>query len=135
MKINNYPEYEVLMDGVVIGARKKKLKPDLNSGSYERITLCKFGITKRVFVHRLVAEHYVPNPYDYKYVNHIDGNRRNNRANNLEWCTSSYNVIDGWKRGRIHFTKTGCRETCNDYPVREYSQVAGSAQPAKAVMI
>ena len=100
MEVYNYPKYQVHKTGVVIGARGKALKPDLNSGGYERVSLSKDGVVERVFVHRLVAEHFVPNPEEHRYVNHIDGDRRNNCADNLEWCSASYNVLDGWRRGR-----------------------------------
>lgn len=110
VEVNEYPSYLVSNFGYVIGARGKVLLEDTNSVGYKRITLCKGGVPYRVFVHRLVAEHFVPNPDGFKYVNHIDGDRTNNEASNLEWCTASYNVTDGWKRGRIHFA-TGKRAT------------------------
>lgn len=42
-------------------------------------------------LHRLVAMAFVPNPNNYKEINHIDGNKANNCANNLQWCTRAYN--------------------------------------------
>lgn len=51
-------------------------------------------------VHRLVAEIFIPNPNNYPVVNHIDNNPRNNCANNLEWCTQSYNVKHAYNCGR-----------------------------------
>jgi len=40
---------------------------------------------ERVFVHRIVAEAFIQNPHDYKYIKHKDGNRLNNNVQNLEW--------------------------------------------------
>lgn len=42
-------------------------------------------------LHRLVAKAFVPNPNNYKEINHIDGNKANNCANNLQWCTRAFN--------------------------------------------
>lgn len=69
------------------------LKPS-RSGSYRHIEL-RYGVNKNVLIHRLVAEAFVPNPNNYSYVNHIDENKENNRADNLEWCTAKYNIHYG----------------------------------------
>lgn len=51
------------------------------------VRLTKDGIHyQTVEVKYLVAQSFVPNPNNYKYVRHIDGNKENNRADNLEWC-------------------------------------------------
>ena len=61
---------------------------------------------KTVTVHRLVAEAFVENPLpnEYKYINHKDENKRNNKADNLEWCTAKYNLAYG-KSAPIHNLK------------------------------
>ena len=61
---------------------------------------------KTVTVHRLVAETFVENPFpnEYKYINHKDENKRNNKADNLEWCTAKYNLTYG-KSAPIHNLK------------------------------
>ena len=56
MKISGYENYEVLENGIVIGARGYPLKRDLNSCGYERVTLSKDGKPCRRFVHQLVDQ-------------------------------------------------------------------------------
>lgn len=99
MKVRDYPLYEIYEDGTVMGARGLPLKPDVNSTGYLRVSLCKDGRVKRVFIHRLVAEHFLEQR-EGCVVNHKDGNRKNNHVSNLEWVTMSENVKDGWRRGR-----------------------------------
>lgn len=54
---------------------------------------------KEYLVHRLVALLFVPNPYFYKEINHKDGNKKNNCADNLEWCTRSENMKHAFATG------------------------------------
>lgn len=77
----------------------RKLKQHLNNAGYLKVQLSyKYkSIPKRV--HRLVAEAFIPNPNNYKCVNHIDGNKLNNNVDNLEWCTYSYNTKHAFKNG------------------------------------
>lgn len=75
------------------------LKPHI-SRMYEYVGICKKGSPPRTEpIHRLVAKAFVPNPNNFKEVNHIDENKLNNRADNLEWCTRQYNM--SYKTARL----------------------------------
>lgn len=80
----------------VTGIRKftgKLLKTDPTKDNHLRVTLSNGGIKKRIFVHRLVAECFIPNPLNLPIINHIDEDPTNNYYKNLEWCTNQYNIV------------------------------------------
>ena len=60
---------------------------------YFHLNLKRLGVSKTHFVHRLVAQAFVPNPNGEKTVNHIDGVKKNNRPENLEWASSAENNL------------------------------------------
>lgn len=74
-----------------------------NRGGYLKLKLYDKGKIKYESVHRLVAKMFIPNPYNLPQVNHIDGNKKNNNIDNLEW-------ID-MKGNNIHAIKTGLNKT------------------------
>lgn len=90
--------YEVDIYGNVYSAittnsrRKGILKPEKKNG-YLSVNLYKNGKQKHCYIHRIVAEAFIPNPHNLRYVNHIDCNKHNNAVSNLEWCTQSENVM------------------------------------------
>lgn len=89
-----------------------------NKRGYFVITLCCNNGKKNIMVHRLVADAFIPNPNNYPCVNHIDENKSNNSASNLEWCTYKYNCNYGTRNARIS-EKTRSRMIGNN--VRGYA--------------
>lgn len=77
-------------NGHVSNYKEKTLNPEITKG-YKRVTLSSSNIQKRFQVHRLVTVVFIPNPDNKPCVNHIDGDKINNNACNLEWCTYSEN--------------------------------------------
>ena len=74
-------------------------KPKITRDGYYESTLVKDGKPKCIRTHRLVAQAFCENPENKAEVNHIDGNKLNNHADNLEWCTSSENQKHAYKLG------------------------------------
>ena len=62
-----------------------------NGTGYLKVVLSKNNKTKQHLIHRLVAAAFVDNPDGFEFVNHKDENKKNNAADNLEWCDKSYN--------------------------------------------
>lgn len=77
------------------GVKERILKSNIQNCGYEYVVLAMNGKFKTKNIHRLVAEIFIPNPNNYKEINHIDENKHNNNVNNLEWCTRSYNASYG----------------------------------------
>ena len=78
------------------------LKQHINiKGGYYYVCLLKNGKHKNYYVHRLVAQAFIPNPNNLPQVNHKDENKTNNNVDNLEWCTNEYNHNYGTINERI----------------------------------
>lgn len=83
---------------------------------YVLVALCRDGEKNHIQVHRLVAEAFIPNPKNLPCVNHKDENPSNNRADNLEWCTSEYNFQYSIERnGRMR----GCEKQEYANPIKQ----------------
>ena len=82
--------------------KERILKQAANRGGYLLVSLCKgCGKQKTHKVHRLVCEAFHKNPKNKPCVNHIDENKANNVASNLEWCTAKENCKHGTRSARV----------------------------------
>lgn len=71
--------------------QQKCLRPYITNKGYKCIDLYNNGIHKKFLIHRLVAQHFIPNPYNYPIVLHLDNNKLNCYFTNLKWGTYSEN--------------------------------------------
>jgi hypothetical protein len=88
----------ILMGGEKTTRIKKEqiIKNLITRGGYYRVNLV-VNKTRKYYVHRLVAIHFIYNPLNKPFVNHLDGNKLNNSIENLEWVSQRENVC--------HYTK------------------------------
>lgn len=92
--------------------RIKILKPCNNGNGYHIVYLMKDKKRSVNYIHRLVAQAFVTNLNNFSCINHIDENRQNNRADNLEWCTYKYNNNYGNHNLKLSSSK---RKLVNQY--------------------
>ncbi len=89
----------------------KILCPYLSTTGYYTVKLN--GKHKKI--HRLVAEHFIENPKNLKYIDHIDNNKLNNNIDNLRWCTLSDNAKNKSKKPNCSTNYIGISKFRNGY--------------------
>jgi len=99
MEIQGYENYLIYEDRRVYNKKYDRfLKQQINTQGYYIVDLYYKSIRKHFSIHRLIALHYIINPYNYEEVDHIDRNRLNNNINNLRWVDKSMNSLNKIKR-------------------------------------
>lgn len=74
-------------------------KQYLTSHGYYAVNLTNNYNRKVFYIHRLIAQAYIPNPDNLPCINHKNGIKTDNRIENLEWCTHLHNALHAWEKG------------------------------------
>lgn len=104
-----YEKYFMVSNFGNVWSKRTKiiLVPTVTKAGYNTISTKLFGRlggSKIIRIHRMVAEAFIKNPENKPYVNHLDGNKKNNFVTNLEWCTAKENTIHAYKTGLSKIT-------------------------------
>lgn len=100
--IENFTNYTITDTGIVTNTKTGHVKSQwLGRNGYLHVDVQQNGVKKKLSVHRLLAMNFIPNPENKEQVNHIDGNKQNNKLENLEWNTRSENTIHAYKNELI----------------------------------
>lgn len=92
--------YEISNFGVIRKVKTKRpLKVFYRTNGYYTTSLCKNYKVTMIYLHRVIAETFIPNPNNLPCINHIDGNKTNNDLSNLEWCSYSDNNRHAYEIG------------------------------------
>lgn len=109
-RIKSLPKTLKGREGSVRISKETILKQANHPSGYLSVVLCKNEVHKTTLVHRIVAETFIENPKAYPQVNHKNENKKDNRADNLEWCSPNYNLCYGTRMERK--AKSTGKEVC-----------------------
>ena len=111
-RVMSVPKRAARSNGYMASYDGQILSPSNNTNGYPSVNLHRGGRGRTRAVHRLVAEAFVPNPEGLSSVNHIDEDKTNNSAENLEWCTVGYNNDYGTRQQRVQINQKQRRAVC-----------------------
>jgi hypothetical protein len=113
MKRVKYYDYVIYENGDIFSTLKN-IYLKHNFKQYLCVDLYVNRKAQRKQIHRLIAEYFIPNPLNKPFVNHIDGNKYNNKIENLEWCTAKENIQHAWRMGLCKPSYFGKKVICGE---------------------
>lgn len=93
--------YQVSNKQRVRNRLKRIISKKLDKKGYYRMILYRDGKMQNKRLHRLIAEAFIPNPLSLPFINHKDGNKKNNDISNLEWCDAKFNAQHAYNMGLV----------------------------------
>lgn len=125
--LNNNIEFFICKDGKIRSQTGLIMNSSMAKG-YEGVTIN----NRTYYVHRLVAEKFIPNPLNLPDVNHINGNKKDNRVENLEWCNRSENIKHAIDNG-LKVYKKGLKSPKRKFSDSEIKYIRESMQGSTTI--
>ena len=100
-RVKSKERYTKAKDNEIIHRKDKMLRSQTDTKGYKYVRLYNSKGFKAKKIYRLVAEHYIPNLDSKPQVNHINGDKADNRVENLEWCTDLENKHHAIENGLV----------------------------------
>ena len=118
--IRGHPNYKVSDDGHIYNKDGHQMRYKLDKDGYCIVRITENRQVYHLKLHRIVAEHFIPNPDGLPQVNHNDGNKENCAVYNLEWCTDSDNTKHSYDTG-LHKVPDVIQMTIDGVEIARYS--------------
>lgn len=132
--IKGFEDYTIDTNGNVFSKRKNKyLKQAINKFGYCKVTLQKNKFKKLFSVHRLVANAFISNLLNLPQVNHINGNKQDNKVENLEWVTPKENMVKAVEIGLFENVRKIQKENAIKNNLSKYHTLANEVTKKKVV--
>jgi len=105
--IQDFSNYIIREDGLITNTNTgKSIKVFNHKRGYPTVNLIKQNKVITKMIHRLLAIHFIENPFNLGTINHIDGDKKNYKLENLEWCTQSENMMHAYRNGLMVNSET-----------------------------
>jgi hypothetical protein len=122
--IQDYPNYSVTRSGKIFSKRiRSYLKPHKMPSEYLSVKLCNEIGSKDFYIHDLVATAYIQNHDNKPHVNHKNGDKEDNRVENLEWVTQSENMIHAHRVIKFAYTTPVIQMSLSGEVIKRYESI------------